>query len=149
MPVSLFPNWIVKLVRQPNLQTKFWLNRPVEVFHVSPRMTKFEIKEYLVKLYNLPVSHVHTAIYEGKRRQDPMSGRRTKDPDYKKAYVYLHDAHGEQKPPAKTMRVAAAAPTMYCRGWESRVALHRPVAASQMSTSSRYPRDGVSFSPLV
>ena len=98
MPVSLFPNWIVKLVRQPNLQTKFWLNRPVEVFHVSPRMTKFEIKEYLVKLYNLPVSHVHTAIYEGKRRQDPMSGRRTKDPDYKKAYVYLHDAHGEQKP---------------------------------------------------
>ena len=46
MPVQLFPNWVVKLVRQPNLRTKYWLNRPVEVFHVSPKMTKFEIKEY-------------------------------------------------------------------------------------------------------
>ena len=26
MPVQLFPNWVVKLVRQPNLATKFWLN---------------------------------------------------------------------------------------------------------------------------
>ena len=27
-----------------------------------------ELKEYLVKLYNLPVSHVHTTIYNGKKR---------------------------------------------------------------------------------
>ena len=98
MPVQLFPNWIVKLIRNPNLRTRHWLDRSVEVFHVSPKMTKFEIKEYLIKLYNLPVSHVHTAIYEGKKRLSQTTGRRYKDPDYKKAYVYLHDALGGQKP---------------------------------------------------
>ena len=83
-----------KLVRQPNLRTKYWLNRPVEVFHVSPKMTKFEIKEYLTKLYNLPVSHVHTAIYEGRKRTSQVDGRKYQEADYKKAYVYLHDSGG-------------------------------------------------------
>ena len=109
MPIQLFPNWVVKLVRSPNLQTKYWLHRPVEVFHVSPKMTKFEIKEYLIKLYNLPVSHVHTAIYEGKTKVarkeiNSPSGKtvqiqeRYREADFKKAYVYLHDAEGAQKP---------------------------------------------------
>lgn len=98
MPVQLFPNWVVKLVRQPNLHTKYWLNRPVEVFHVSPKMTKLEIKEYLIKLYNLPVSHVHTAIYDGRKRTNQRTGRKYQEPDYKKAYVYLQDAEGSQRP---------------------------------------------------
>ena len=98
MVVQLFPNWVVKLVRQPNLQTKFWLHRPVEVFHVSPSMTKMEIKEYLIKLYNLPVSHVQTTIYDGKKRMNPRTQKQFNEPDYKKAYVYLQDAEGEQRP---------------------------------------------------
>ena len=98
MPVQLFPNWVVKLVRQPNLATKFWLTRPVEVFHVSPKMTKMEIKEYLIKLYNLPVSHVHTTIYDGKKRMNRLTGHKYQEADYKKAYVYLHDAQGAQRP---------------------------------------------------
>jgi len=97
MPVPLFPNWVVKLVRSPNLQTRHWLSRPVEVFQVTPKMTKFEIKEYLVKLYNLPVSHVHTAIYEGRKKIDRERGMRYQEPDFKKAYVYLHDSEGAQK----------------------------------------------------
>ena len=97
MVVKLFPNWVVKLVRNPNLRTRFWLDRPVEVFHVSPEMTKFEIKEYLIQLYNLPVSHVHTAIFTGKVKTNLQTGRKYKTPDYKKAYVYLQDAAGENK----------------------------------------------------
>ena len=97
MPVQLFPNWVVKWVRNPNLRTKMWLNRPVEVFHVSPKMTKFEIKEYLVKLYNLPVTHVHTAIYNGRRGVDRRTGAKLKEPDFKKAYVYLRDAEGDNR----------------------------------------------------
>jgi ribosomal protein L23 len=96
MPVSLFPNWVVKLVRNPNLRTRHWLDRPVEVFHVSPKMTKFEIKEYLTQLYNLPVSHVHTAIYEGKKRMNRQTMRAYQEADYKKAYVYLHTAETAQ-----------------------------------------------------
>ena len=98
MPVKLFPNWVVKLVREPNLHTKTWLHRPVEVFHVSPKMTKFEIKEYLIKMYNLPVSHVHTAIYNGKKRYNREHQMHYYEADYKKAYVYLMDAQGDNRP---------------------------------------------------
>ena len=115
MPVQLFPNWVVKLVRQPNLRTKHWLNRPVEVFHVSPKMTKMEIKEYLIKLYNLPVSHVHTAIYEGRKRMSQITGVKYQEPDYKKAYVYLHDAFGAQRP--RYHEIEAQSTEAYKKAW--------------------------------
>ena len=92
MPVQLFPNWVVKLMRNPQLRTQHWFHRPVEVFHVSPKMTKFEIKEYLIKMYNMPVSHVHTSIMTGKTRTSREYGTKSKEADYKKAYVYLHDS---------------------------------------------------------
>ena len=47
---------------------------------MSPKMTKFEIKEYLIKLYNLPVSHVHTAIFDGKKRQSQIDGSSIRRP---------------------------------------------------------------------
>lgn len=98
MPIQLFPNWMVRLVREPNLRTKHWLHRPVEVFRVDPKMTKMEIKDYLIKLYNLPVSHVHTSIMQGKWKTDQRRMVKYKEPDFKKAYVYLEDAEGPQRP---------------------------------------------------
>ena len=62
------------------LKTEAWLKRPVEVFHVPPKMTKFEIKEYLTKLYGLQVSKVHTAIYNGRRKLDQATGRKGRRP---------------------------------------------------------------------
>ena len=97
-PVPLFPHWVVKWIREPYLKTEAWLKRPVEVFHVPPKMTKFEIKEYLTKLYGLKVSKVHTAIYNGRRKLDQATGRKRKEADYKKAYVYLADEQGKQGP---------------------------------------------------
>ena len=38
------------------------------IFRVLPRMTKHEIKEYLTKIYGLPVRKVNTANYIGKRK---------------------------------------------------------------------------------
>ena len=41
--------------------------RPAQaVFKVQPRMTKHEVKEYLTKIYSLPVKRVMTANFEGK-----------------------------------------------------------------------------------
>ena len=37
-------------------------------FRVLPRMTKHEIKEYLTKIYDLPVNKVNTSNYLGKRK---------------------------------------------------------------------------------
>ena len=52
-------------------------------------MTKHEVKEYLTKIYNLPVVQVRTQNYLGKRMR--IIGKRNivyaKRPDYKKAFV--------------------------------------------------------------
>jgi large subunit ribosomal protein L23 len=38
------------------------------IFRVLPKMTKHEIKEYLTKIYGLPVHKVNTMNYMGKRK---------------------------------------------------------------------------------
>lgn len=63
-------------------------------FRVLPRMTKHEIKEYLTKIYELPVKSVNTINYMGKRKR--AMGRRKivyyKYRDYKKAVVTFGSA---------------------------------------------------------
>jgi large subunit ribosomal protein L23 len=58
-------------------------------FRVLPKMTKHEVKEYLTKIYGLPVTEVRTQNYLGKRMR--IFGKRqivyAKRPDYKKAFV--------------------------------------------------------------
>mmetsp|Transcript_17480 Transcript_17480/g.27023 ORF Transcript_17480/g.27023 Transcript_17480/m.27023 type:complete len:120 (-) Transcript_17480:184-543(-) len=58
-------------------------------FRVLPRMTKHEIKEYLTKIYNLPVRKVNTMNYLGKRKNVTGSKKiiRYKYKDFKKAVV--------------------------------------------------------------
>merc|ERR1719401_186417 len=59
------------------------------VFRVLPKMTKHEVREYLTKIYDLPVAQVRTQNYLGKRMR--MMGKRNivygKRPDFKKAFV--------------------------------------------------------------
>ena len=59
------------------------------IFRVLPRMTKHEIKEYLTKIYGLPVRKVNTANYLGKRKLVRGSRQmiRFKYKDFKKAVV--------------------------------------------------------------
>lgn len=59
------------------------------IFRVLPRMTKHEIKEYLTKIYKLPVKKINTANYTGKRKKI-MTSRSVhyyKYKDFKKAFV--------------------------------------------------------------
>lgn len=59
------------------------------IFRVLPKMTKHEIKEYLTKIYNLPVKKVNTINYLGKRKRI-MTERKIhyyKYKDFKKAIV--------------------------------------------------------------
>ncbi len=69
---------------------------PVEVFIVPPAMSKFEIAEYLKRLYNLPILKVHTANYLGQMKRN-ANGQKYKLPDFKKAYVYLQGTGGATK----------------------------------------------------
>ena len=59
------------------------------IFRVVPKMTKHEVKEYLTKIYDLPVKKVSTMNYMGKYKR--AIGRRNivyyKYRDFKKAIV--------------------------------------------------------------
>jgi large subunit ribosomal protein L23 len=63
-------------------------------FRTPPKMTKHEIKEYLTKIYNLPVRKVNTMNYEGKRKRflSKYGVMYYKYKDFKKAIVYFDDS---------------------------------------------------------
>ena len=41
------------------------------IFKVDPKMTKLEVREYLEKVYGLPVRKVNTTNYDGKLKRVP------------------------------------------------------------------------------
>lgn len=74
----------MKLVRPDTKQ------RPnVVLFQCSMEMTKFDVKNYLEKIYNVPVADVRTRIALGKFRREPGRGYVMKDDDIKYAYVTM------------------------------------------------------------
>uniref|UniRef100_A0A8B9V0J0 Large ribosomal subunit protein uL23m n=4 Tax=Anatidae TaxID=8830 RepID=A0A8B9V0J0_9AVES len=58
-------------------------------FRVSMEMTKVDIKNYLEKIYNVPVAAVRTRIQYGANNKRNHKNQRVKTPDYKVAYVQL------------------------------------------------------------
>ncbi|CAG4935238.1 unnamed protein product [Colias eurytheme] len=78
------PNFWMKLVRplpkqQPNIVH----------FKCSMEMTKYDIRNYLEKIYNVPVVDVRTKITLGKFKKDVGRGYVVKDDDIKYAFVTL------------------------------------------------------------
>lgn len=64
-------------------------------FIVHPQMTKFDIKQYLEKIYNVPVLTVKTKLNEGDFITNPLNKQHSiaKEDDYKVAHVILADGH--------------------------------------------------------
>ena len=54
-------------------------------------MTKFDIKEYLEKIYCIPVMGINTQIFEGKRRRTYTDPKKSfsQEPEYKIAWISL------------------------------------------------------------
>lgn len=60
--VKAFPNWVMTLHRTTGKQSL----RPNEyVFKVPKEMTKFDIRQYMEKLYGVKVESVNTVRYDG------------------------------------------------------------------------------------
>uniref|UniRef100_A0A2A4JM57 Large ribosomal subunit protein uL23m n=1 Tax=Heliothis virescens TaxID=7102 RepID=A0A2A4JM57_HELVI len=78
------PNFWMKIVRPEPKQLP-----NVVQFHCSMEMTKYDIKNYLEKIYNVPVVDIRTRIALGKFRRDIGKGYIVKDDDVKSAYVVL------------------------------------------------------------
>ena len=58
-------------------------------FRVSPFMSKPEIKQYLCKVYKLPVTRVDTVNKMGEIKRDPYTNRKWRKTNWKKAIVTL------------------------------------------------------------
>lgn len=52
-------------------------------------MTKCDVKNYLEKIYNVPVGAVRTRIQFGSNKKRNHLNQKVKQPDYKVAYVQL------------------------------------------------------------
>ncbi|KAM5224258.1 large ribosomal subunit protein uL23m isoform 2-T2 [Hipposideros larvatus] len=56
-------------------------------------MTRVDLRNYLERIYNVPVGAVRTRVQHGSNRKRDHRSVRLKKPDYKVAYVQL--AHGQ------------------------------------------------------
>lgn len=78
------PNFWMKLVRPAHEQPK-----NVVQFACSMEMTKYDVQNYLEKIYKVPVIDVRTRIAMGPTKRDQTIGYVVKDEDVKLAYVTL------------------------------------------------------------
>lgn len=78
------PNFWMKLVRPTEEQPA-----NVVTFAVSTEMTKHDVKNYLEKIYKIPVVDVRTRIAMGETKRDLAYGYVTKKDDVKLAYVTM------------------------------------------------------------
>lgn len=56
-------------------------------------MTKYDIRNYLEKIYKIPVVDIRTVVAMGKTKQDELKGYVTKGDDCKIAFVTLLRGH--------------------------------------------------------
>lgn len=78
------PNFWMKIIRPTEPQPK-----NVVTFSVSMEMTKYDVKNYLEKIYKIPVMDVRTRIALGETKRDTNYGYVTKKDDVKIAYVTM------------------------------------------------------------
>lgn len=78
------PNFWLKLIRPVHEQPP-----NIVQFACSMEMTKYDIRNYLEKIYNVKVADIRTRIALGKTRRDTVKGYVTKADDVKLAYVTL------------------------------------------------------------
>ncbi|TMS05875.1 39S ribosomal protein L23, mitochondrial [Larimichthys crocea] len=78
------PNWFLTLVRPGKEQPPDTVQ-----FRVPMEMTKCDVKNYLEKIYNVPVGAVRTRIQFGSNKKRNHLHQKVKQPDYKVAYVQL------------------------------------------------------------
>lgn len=82
------PQWYVKVVHPGKP-----IADDVVQLHVSLDMGKIDIRNYLEKIYGIPVDKVHTRIQPGKWKNEIYGNDliHKKNDDYKVAYVYLRE----------------------------------------------------------
>ncbi|KYQ53994.1 putative 39S ribosomal protein L23, mitochondrial [Trachymyrmex zeteki] len=78
------PNFWMKLIAPINQQLP-----NIVQFHCSMEMSRYDIKNYLEKIYNVNVIEVRTRIAMGRFKKDQLQHSVIKEDDRKVAYVIL------------------------------------------------------------
>ncbi|XP_034869656.1 39S ribosomal protein L23, mitochondrial [Mirounga leonina] len=81
-------NFFIRLVRPGSVQPDDTVQ-----FRIPMEMTRVDLRNYLERIYNVPVAAVRTRVQHGSNRKRDYRNVRMKKPDYKVAYVQL--AHGQ------------------------------------------------------
>lgn len=79
-----FPN--VRMNVRPH--SNFITSKGVVTFNTQLNQTKYEVKEYLEKVYGIGVIKVNTQVYAGKWKRD-IKRKQFRQPAYKKAIVTI------------------------------------------------------------
>ncbi|XP_067604011.1 large ribosomal subunit protein uL23m [Pseudorca crassidens] len=81
-------NFFIQLVRPGMAQPEDTVQ-----FRIPMEMTRVDLRNYLGRIYNVPVAAVRTRVQHGSNRRRDYRNVRIKKPDYKVAHVQL--AHGQ------------------------------------------------------
>ncbi|KAM9220208.1 large ribosomal subunit protein uL23m isoform 3-T3 [Dugong dugon] len=81
-------NFFIQLVRPGMAQPEDTVQ-----FRIPLEMTRVDLRNYLERIYQVPVAAVRTRVQHGSGRRRDHRQVRVKKPDYKVAYVQL--AHGQ------------------------------------------------------
>ncbi|XP_004278120.1 39S ribosomal protein L23, mitochondrial isoform X2 [Orcinus orca] len=81
-------NFFIQLVRPGMAQPEDTVQ-----FRIPMEMTRVDLRNYLERIYNVPVAAVRTRVQHGSNRRRDYRNVRIKKPDYKVAHVQL--AHGQ------------------------------------------------------
>ncbi|XP_022363105.1 39S ribosomal protein L23, mitochondrial isoform X1 [Enhydra lutris kenyoni] len=77
-------NFFIRLVRPGTAQPEDTVQ-----FRIPMEMTRVDLRNYLERIYNVPVATVRTRVQHGSNRKRDHRNVRVKSPDYKVAYVQL------------------------------------------------------------
>jgi len=81
------PNFWMKLLNPEKMSHKKPPNSIM--FEVSPAMTRLDVKNYLEKIYKVPVMNVNTTMVSGRTHHRMVDNELYKDDDKKLAFVTL------------------------------------------------------------
>ncbi|XP_055436511.1 large ribosomal subunit protein uL23m isoform X1 [Bubalus kerabau] len=102
-------NFFIQLVRPGTAQPEDTVQ-----FRIPMEMTRVDLRNYLERIYNVPVAAVRTRVQHGSNRRRDHRNVRIKQPDYKVAYVQLIRVPAPH--PFLPIQRWTAWPREYCRG---------------------------------
>uniref|UniRef100_A0A5F4WJK5 Large ribosomal subunit protein uL23m n=1 Tax=Callithrix jacchus TaxID=9483 RepID=A0A5F4WJK5_CALJA len=131
-------NFFIQLVRPGTAQPEDTVQ-----FRIPMEMTRVDLRNYLERIYNVPVAAVRTRVQHGSNKKRDHRNVRVKKPDYKVAYVQLHSQTPSKKQNGQSSTLCSW--NSSSKGWTTRgrdPTAAWPRRAGSRGLASRISRNG-------